>query len=361
MNRPALRLSPLILTLQITTLRLTTLRIATLAVVILAMTTAGSAADVDIPDRTKARAGLEEARAAGDLEAMAEHAEEIVLAELVDYLDASYELLVIQCRLGDETKAFETVEAMLDAGYWGLRRLLDDEQLGLINTTDRLRGLVRAAWTRQYIAMLDRDSRDAMQHPDQIMKALAIQPGNVVVDVGAGSGYFTIRIAAAVGDDGRVIATDIRQEMLDHIAARLEEGDVGNVELLLVEPDDPGLPEASADLVLMVDVMHYIKDRTGYGRKLKAALAPGGRVAIIDFRHDPEAEHEFAPPPEQQVPRVTLDREMAQAGLEVVESFDFLPEQYFVIYRAAEHSAAEHSAAEHSAAESRAAGSRAAE
>ena len=158
----------------------------------------------------------------------------------------------------------------------------------------------------------------------------------MVADVGAGSGYFTIPVARAVGADGRVIATDIRQEMLDYIANRLTDEGVTNVELVKVEPDDPGLPAGGVDLVLMVDVMHYVKDRVSYGRKLRSSLSPGGRLVVIDFRHDPDAEREFAPPPEQQIPQGTLDLEMGEAGFEVAASYDFLPEQYFVVYRPTE-------------------------
>jgi ubiquinone/menaquinone biosynthesis C-methylase UbiE len=312
-------------------------RLATLVVAVLAVgACVASAESVEVPDRVAANKQIEEAAAIGDLDTMAEHAEEIAFAELVDYLEASYELLRIQCRQGDESAALDTVQAMLDAGFWDYRRLLNDDDLALINSTDRLKGMVRAAWAEGYISMLERDSRDAMQFPDRIMESLALEPGDVVADVGAGSGYFTVRLAAAVGGAGRVIATDIRQEMLDYIAARLDEGGIDNVELVKVEPDDPGLPAGEIDTVLMVDVMHYVRDRAAYAKKLRAALSPGGRVVVIDFRFDPEAEREFAPPPEQQVPRATLDEEMKDAGFVVAEAFDFLPEQYFVIYRAAE-------------------------
>ena len=311
-----------------------------LATLVIAILFAGAcvvvAQNVEVPDRAVAKNQLEEARKAGDLDAMAKRAEEIAFAELVDYLEASYELLRIQCRQGDETAAFATVGAMLDAGFWDYRRLLGDEDLALINSTERLKGMVRAAWAEGYISMLERDSRDAMQYPDRIMESLALQPGDVVADVGAGSGYFTVRLAAAVGGDGRVIATDIRQETLDYIGERLDEGGIVNVELVKVDPGDPGLPAGEVDTVLMVDVMHYVKDRAAYAKKLRAALSPGGRVVVVDFRYDPEAEREFAPPPEQQVPRATFDEEMKEAGFVIAEAFDFLPEQYFVIYRAAE-------------------------
>jgi SAM-dependent methyltransferase len=288
------------------------------------------------PDRDELRQQLAETLAAGDLDGSVPLAEQVAFAELVDYLDASYELLRIHCRRGDEKQAFDTVESMFEAGYWDFRRMMKDEDLALVNTTDRFRAMVRAAWSKQYIGMLERDTRDAMQHPDEIMQRLGIRPGDVVADVGAGSGYFTIPVARAVGADGRVIATDIRQEMLDFISARLAEEGITNVELVKVEPDDPGLPDGTVDLVLMVDVMHYVKERAAYGRRLRSSLSADGRLVVIDFRYDPEAQREFAPPPEQQVPRETLDLEMAEAGFEVVESHDFLPEQYFVIYRAAE-------------------------
>jgi len=300
-------------------------------------TATGVAGEVDQPpDREALRRQLAEALAADDLDGSVPLAEQIAFAELGDYLDASYDLLRIHCRRGDEEAAFETVEAMLDAGYWDFRRLLGDEDLALVNATERFRSMVRAAWSKQYIGMLERDTRDAMQHPDEIMDRLEIQPGDVVADIGAGSGYFTVPISRAVGTRGRVIATDIRQEMLDYISNRLAAEGIENVELVRVEPDDPGLPAGKVDLVLMVDVMHYVKERAAYARKLRPALTADGRLVVIDFRYDPDAEREFAPPPEQQVPRETLDREMAEAGFEVAAAYDFLPEQYFVVYRPAE-------------------------
>ena len=279
------------------------------------------------------RGQLTEAMENGDLDQSAELAEQIAFAELVEYLDASYTLLRIHCQRGDVDQAMATVDSMLDAGYWDFRKLLSDEELQLINGTEALRTKVRGAWTQQYMAMLDRPSRDVMQMPEQVVQHLAIQPGDVVADIGAGSGYFTVRLARATGRYGTVIATDTRQEMLDHIAGRLADEHLDNVELIKVEPTETGLPERTVDLTLMVDVIHYVRDRAAYARQLSEAVAPGGRVAIIDFRYDPEAEREFAPPPEQQVPRTVLDEEMASAGFHVVAEHDFLPEQYFVIYQ----------------------------
>jgi len=105
-----------------------------------------------------------------------------------------------------------------------------------------------------------------------------------------------------------------------------------NVQVRKVAADDPQLEPGSLDTILMVDAIHYVKDRTTYAKKLAPALAPGGRLVIIDYRPKPMLERPWGPPPEQQFPREQLDREMAAAGLKVVQAWDFLPEQFFVVY-----------------------------
>lgn len=284
------------------------------------------------PDPAALRVRLENALAGAAWDSAVAPAEDLVVLAQGQHLEALYTLLRIHCQRADRSGAYETLEALLDAGWWDHKRLRTDPELVLITKEDRCVAMVRKAWSKQYIRMLERDSRDAVQKPAEVMAVLAVKPGERVADVGAGSGYFTLRLAEAVGDAGRVWALDIRQEMLDHIAGRLREAQIANVELMLVPPDDPRLPAGGIDTILMVDTIHYVQDRASYARKLAAALAPGGRVVVIDFHYDPTAKREFAPPIEQQVPRETLDREMAAAGLKVVASYDFLPEQYFVIY-----------------------------
>lgn len=280
------------------------------------------------------RARLDASLAAATWDSALAPAEELASLAQTDYLETLYTVLRIRCAQGDKRHAYETLETLLDAGWWDHRRLRNDTDLALINQEERCRDMVRQAWSRQYIRMLERDSRDEMQKPAEIMAALEIRPGERVADIGAGSGYFTLRLAEAVGDGGRVLALDIRQEMLDYIAERLRKAQLGNVDLKLVPSDDPQLPPGGLDTILMVDTIHYVKDRVDYAKKLRAGLAPGGRVVVIDFRYDPDATREFAPPIEQQVPREELDAEMAAAGLRVVASHDFLPEQYFVVYAA---------------------------
>lgn len=268
------------------------------------------------PEPAALRARLDAAVAAAAWDSALAPAEELAALAQEQHLEALYTVLRIQCRLEDRARAYATLEEMLDAGWWDHPRLRTDPELAFLMKEERAIAMTRTAWSRQYIGMLERDSRDAMQMPVAVMTALAVRPGE------------------RVADGGHVWATDIRQEMLDHIAQRLRAAEIDNVELKLVLPDDPQLPPGGCDLILMVDTIHYVKDRVGYARRLREALAPGGRLVIIDFRYDAEAVREFAPPPGQQVPRETLDREMAEAGLEVAAHFDFLPEQYFVVYTA---------------------------
>ena len=280
----------------------------------------------------EARTLLTEARQQGDWDAALEQAEALAFLEYTAYMESLQEVVRLHCLKGDKEAAYQALDELLEARYWNFRALRQDPELARITGEERFRTAVRAAWSRQYIDMLERESREAMQHPRRILDDLDFQAGEVVADVGAGSGYFTIPIARAVGASGRVLALDIRQEMLDFIAQRLVAEGLENVELGKVEPTDPGLPAGGVDTIFMVDVFHYIKDRRAYAAKLRDGLAPGGRLVVIDFRHDPEAEREFAPPPQQQVARKDLDADLAAAGFRVRQSFDYLPEQYFVVY-----------------------------
>ncbi len=198
-----------------------------------------------------------------------------------------------------------------------------------------------AAWPqsedaiKRYLAMLERPEREEFQKRDQVMAALALRPGERVADIGAGSGYFTIPVAKAIGPRGLVWAIDIRQPMLDYIAARLPGEKLGNVQLRLVAANDPQLPPGGVDTILMVDVYHYIhfeKRGAEYAARLRPGLAPGGRVVVIDYIPRPMEQRPWGPPPEQQMSREKLDEYMAAGGLRPLRVHRFLPEQYFVEY-----------------------------
>jgi predicted methyltransferase len=129
---------------------------------------------------------------------------------------------------------------------------------------------------------VDRAARDRFRHPDRVVAALGLAPGQRVADVGAGPGYLTFRLADAVGPRGRVVATDVDDSAL--AALRAHQPARASVVIRKVAPDDPGLEPASYDLVLLSEVDHYLPDRVEYLRKLRAALAPGGRIAVTNRR-----------------------------------------------------------------------------
>ena len=250
------------------------------------------------------------------------------------HLETLYNIACLHSLLGHRGQAYAWLERAVDAGYWDARNLLGDDDLQSLREEKAFRALARRAWANGYIAMLEREDREEFQKPDEVMAALALRPGERVADIGAGSGYFTIPVARAVGPTGEVWAIDIQQPMIDYLERRLKAEQLENVKLKLAQPDDPQLAAGSVDTILMVDTYHYIKDRAAYARKLRAALAPGGRVVVIDYVPKPWEERPWGPPPEQHLPRATLDAAMAEAGLTPIRVHDFLPEQYFVEYGA---------------------------
>lgn len=269
-----------------------------------------------------------------------DYAKALALAEEMNaqvepqHIEALYQIARAHCLLGHKIEAYEWLQRTVDAGFWDVRRLLGDNDFASLRGEKSFGSIVRGTWANGYIAMLERDERDEFQKPAQVMEALALKPGERVADVGAGSGYFTIPVARAVGSTGVVWAIDTSQEMLDYLERRTEAEQLENVKLVKVGRDDPQLEPGGVDTILMVDTIHYIQDRTAYARKLRAGLASGGRLVIIDYRPKPWAQRPWGPPPEQQIPRETLDAELTAAGLVPIKVYDFLPEQYFVVYHA---------------------------
>jgi arsenite methyltransferase len=182
---------------------------------------------------------------------------------------------------------------------------------------------------KAYVAMLEDPARDAYQKPDEVVKALALQPGAVVADIGSGSGYFTVRFAQAVGDAGRVYAVDVSPDMVLHVSRRVRGAGIRNVQSLLSAPDDPLLPDASVDLFFICDTWHHIDERARYVELMKRMLRPGGRIAIVDFH---KRELPFGPPLGMKIAREELVKDMEAAGLRVSAEHTFLPYQYFLVF-----------------------------
>ena len=248
------------------------------------------------------------------------------------YYNTLYNIACMHCRLGHREESLASLEHAVNAGFWDARSMWRDEDFAALREDKQFRALAERAWANGYIAMLERPEREDFQKPREVMEALKLKHGERVADIGAGSGYFTLRFAEAVGPAGKVLALDIRQTMLDYIDKRLKKNEIGNVQLKLVQPDDPLLEPASVDTIIMIDTLHYIKDRVAYVKKLRAALVPGGRIVIIDYKPRLWDERPWGPPPQQQIAKETIDADFAQAGFKVLRSHDFLPEQYFVEY-----------------------------
>jgi len=124
--------------------------------------------------------------------------------------------------------------------------------------------------------------RDEWQQPERVVEALAIEPGDAVADLGAGGGYFTFRLAEAVGPEGRVYAVDVDPDMLSHLEERAREEGHAQVEVVRAEATDPKLPEP-VDLILTVNTYHHLPAPTGYFREVRRYLRPDGRIAVIEL------------------------------------------------------------------------------
>lgn len=183
---------------------------------------------------------------------------------------------------------------------------------------------------KEYLEHLDRAERDVDQKPQEVIEALAIKPGMAVADLGSGSGYFTRRFAQAVAGTGKVYAVDIEPEMLAYARKSIERMAVpSTVEYILARPDDPKLPREAVDLVFVCNVYHHLEERTAYFAKVKPALKPGGRIAVIDFYHD-ERSGDVGFPKRHLVAKEIVISDMAKAGYSLLREHAFLPRQYFL-------------------------------
>lgn len=176
---------------------------------------------------------------------------------------------------------------------------------------------------------LDRPRREQQEQGAKMLAALRIRPGDVVADIGAGSGYYTIRLARLVGPSGRVIAVDIQQKMLDLIRKRENRRGLRNIDLVLGRPDDPNLAPESLDLVLMVDVYHEFEWPFEMMQHIVRALKPGGRVAFVEFRlEDPTVPIKLV----HKMSEGQVLREMRPFDLVHRETVRTLPWQHLIIF-----------------------------
>jgi SAM-dependent methyltransferase len=182
-----------------------------------------------------------------------------------------------------------------------------------------------------YISELSSPARDAWQKPDQVVTALGLKKGETACDIGSGPGYFTLRLARAVGPSGFVYAIDVEARMLQALRERIERARVRNVAPVLAVADDPLLPQGACDVVLVVNTYHHFPDRTGYLTRLRQSLKPHGRVVNIDYVRKPTP---IGPPLDHRVAREAFLKEAKVAGLSLAGEQSFLPYQYFLVLQA---------------------------
>jgi SAM-dependent methyltransferase len=184
----------------------------------------------------------------------------------------------------------------------------------------------------RWSAVFDDPARDAWQRPDDVLRWLALAPDARVADLGAGTGYFSVRLARTV-PSGRVWAEDIEPTLVAHMRGRVSRDALPNVFPILGTTEDPMLPEP-VDLVLVVDTYHHISERPAFFRRLHDRLRPNGRLVIVDFSESSP----MGPPREHRLSPEVVTRELAEAGYRASGTYDSLPNQYVLAFV---HSAAE--------------------
>ncbi len=177
------------------------------------------------------------------------------------------------------------------------------------------------AWTKVF----DDPGRDAWQHPDDVLRALDLTPTMTVADVGAGTGYFAVRLALAV-PRGEVIATDVEPDMVRFLNERARRVHLPNLRAIRATPTASGLAAGSVDRILVVHVWHHLADRVDFARDLSAALRPGGKLFVVDFGLTARR----GPPTNLRVTPEAVIAELAAAGMAAKVSPIALPDQYLI-------------------------------
>jgi ubiquinone/menaquinone biosynthesis C-methylase UbiE len=197
-----------------------------------------------------------------------------------------------------------------------------------------------AAWqlasrdAQDWITSLDSPKRVQAQKVDEVISRLDLKPGEVVADIGAGSGLFSYPLGRAVAPGGKVYAVDIEQGLLDYIHQTAEAHNIGNIVTVLGGFDDPKLPDHDVDLAFFNDVLHHIEHRAEYIKALSGYIKPGGRIALIDMNgNDPHNGHRNQPA--MLLYRKDIDQWMSAAGFHLTKEFsDLFPDgsRWFLIY-----------------------------
>jgi cyclopropane fatty-acyl-phospholipid synthase-like methyltransferase len=179
------------------------------------------------------------------------------------------------------------------------------------------------AWAKEF----DDPARDAWQMPTRVIETLQLRPGQAVADIGAGTGYFSVRLAGSAAAP-TVYAVDIEPSMVAYLRQRAAKERLENIIAVQAGADRANLP-APVDVVLIVNTYHHIGSRETYFRELRKSIKPSGRLAIIDWRKGGPG----GPPDEFKFTPAEISAELGPAGFELANQYDFLPNQNFLVFR----------------------------
>jgi SAM-dependent methyltransferase len=180
---------------------------------------------------------------------------------------------------------------------------------------------------------LTRDSRDREEDCKTLLRELKLKPGMIVADFGCGNGFYTLQIAKLIQPGGRVLAVDIQPEMLDLLRDRMKEQHIDNVDPILCTTTDPKLPADKVDLILVVDVYHELSNPPQVLAGLRKALAPNGRVALVEFRaEDPKVPIK----PLHKMSKAQIMKEWPANGFKLTDDFEGLPWQHLMFFQRAD-------------------------
>jgi predicted methyltransferase len=181
----------------------------------------------------------------------------------------------------------------------------------------------------RWMEAFEEKSRDAWQKPLQVVEFLGLQPGQVVADIGAASGYFSRPLAQAVAPSGWVFAVEVEPGFFPPLHELAQKLGVNNIATVLASFSDPHLPAGSTDLIFLCDTLHHIEGRPAYYQKLKSALKAEGRIVVVDFF--PDRDIPVGPKKEERLSPQQVTQELTQAGFQVTENLSLLPYQYIIV------------------------------
>ena len=191
---------------------------------------------------------------------------------------------------------------------------------------------IAAVMGHQAADWLERPERNSEEHTDQLMDQLKVRPGMVVADIGAGTGYFSRRLAEKVSPSGKVLAVDIQPEMLELLTNKMVSAGITNIVPVLGTVKDPKLPARAVDLVLMVDVYHEFDFPYEMMDGICRSLKPGGQAIFVEFRaEDPDVPIK----PLHKMTESQVKKEMSLFPVEWLQTIETLPRQHIIIFKKA--------------------------